>query len=78
MVAPLRSTAICDQGDSVTGGGYSTGGIAEAIVVLSRPGANEFGVGGDRWTVEGVKSGLTGGLAIVQAIAQCYDNPPLR
>ena len=42
VVAPLESTAICDQGDSVTGGGYSTGGIAEAIVVLSRPGANDL------------------------------------
>ena len=74
-VAPLRSTAICDQGDSVTGGGYSTG-TPNVIVVSTRPGVNEFGVGGDRWTVEGVR--LEGGGGVLQAIAQCYDNPPLR
>jgi len=75
QVPPLTSTAICDQGDSVTGGGYFTG-TSDIIVVASNPGVNEFGVGGDRWTVEGVRiSGVTG---VLTAVAQCFDNPPFQ
>ena len=76
-VPPLTSTAICDQGDSVTGGGYFTG-TSNIIVVATSPGVNEFGVGGDRWTVEGVRISSTGGAGVLTAVAQCFDNPPLR
>ena len=63
----LTSTASCDLGDSATGGGYLTTGAA--LATDTRPDA-----GGNSWTVTGV--GL-GGAASLQAIAQCFDNPPL-
>jgi hypothetical protein len=73
-VPPFRSIAICDPGDSVTGGGYFT--TANVIVLSTSPGVNEFGVGGDRWDVTGVR--LEGGGGLLQATAQCFDNPPLQ
>ena len=61
------ATALCDQGDEVSGGGFSIGGTGFTIQ-QSAPVTNPI----DGWRVVwNVNAGIT-------AFAVCIDNPPLR
>ena len=66
----ISSTALCDEGDIVTGGGYRKSGTT--IDVLNN--SPNFIVNG--WTASGFLEG--GGSSTVTAFVRCLDNPPLR
>jgi hypothetical protein len=76
--AVISSTATCDDGDEVTGGGFEllpvdeTGDQPDAEVVVSAP----FENGDEGWTATGTVDESPTTTSSIQAYAVCFDNPP--
>ena len=80
--ATLPSTATCEAGDQVTGGGFeltstpetgTTVPIADADVTISKPFENVDGTSGEGWTATAVTTEGSGSFTLT-AYAVCFAN----